>query len=168
MGYVGHLLILMAGTGLGVYCARHLHRRTQSLQQTGGVLQALLRQMTYTARPMSELWRQLAQNEAYSGFSLVQDTAAGLADAPFGVAFAAAVERAAEAGFLQPPGRQLLLEFGEGCGRYDLARQEQHIRHYCDRLAELEEEARRQAAVKGRICPVMGLAGGAALALLLL
>ena len=117
---------------------------------------------------MSVLWRQLAQNEVYSGFSLVRDTAVGLAEAPFTVAFAAAVERAVERGLLQPPGHQLLLEFGEGCGRYDLVRQEQHIRHYCARLAELEADARHQAAVKGRICPVMGLAAGAALALLLL
>ena len=43
MGYIGHLLILMAGTGLGVYGSQRLHRRAQFLQQTGGVLQALLR-----------------------------------------------------------------------------------------------------------------------------
>ena len=124
--------------------------------------------MTYTARPIAVLWRHLAGSESLGDFALVRDTVAGLEQNTFGAAFAAAVDAAAERGDLSVAGRQLLLEFGEGCGRYDLLRQEQHIRHYCDRLAELEAEARRQAAVRGRIYPVMGLAGGASLALLLL
>lgn len=117
---------------------------------------------------MSVLWKQLAAVPVYSEFSLLQDTARGLETAPFPVAFAGAVEQAAAAGRLTAPVRQLLLEFGEGCGRYDAARQEQQIAHYRDRLAEMEAQLFQETQTKGRLYRVMGMAGGGALVLLLM
>lgn len=117
---------------------------------------------------MSELWQRLAEIPAFSRFTLLRDTAVGLKTADFFTAFSGAVEGAFIAGQLTESGRQLLLEFGEGCGRYDAARQEEHIAHYRDRLAELEEELRQDSDRKGRVYRVMGLAGGAALVLLLM
>ncbi len=117
---------------------------------------------------MISLWRRLAAAEVFVDHRLLQDTAAGLEDAPFGAAFSRAVERAQTDGLLTPVGRQLLLEFGAGCGRYDLTRQAEHIRHYRQQLEELESQLTEQAAVKGRLYRVLGSAGGVALALLLL
>jgi len=168
MGFVGYLLILAAGTGIGLYAAHRLQQRVVFLDRTRRVLQTLIQQVGYTARPMNELWRRLAGMPAFSDFSLLQDTAKGLQQAGFGSAFSAAVERAFAEGQLTPPGRQLLLEFAEGCGRYDTVRQEEHIAHYRDRLAELETELRQEADTKGRVYRVMGLAGGGALVLLLM
>lgn len=117
---------------------------------------------------MSELWRRLAETPAFSKLYLLQDTVSGLTSAEFFVAFAGAVERAYEAGYLTESGRQLLLEFGEGCGRYDAERQAQHIAHYRDLIGELEALLRVEAATKGRVYRVMGIAGGGALVLLLM
>lgn len=117
---------------------------------------------------MEDLWRRLAARPGFSEFPLLTATVERLAGAPFFAAFSGAVEDAYAAGRLTAAGRQLLLEFGDGCGRYDYLRQQEHIRHYCRRLADLERELASQAAVKGRLYRVVGAALGGGLALLLL
>lgn len=117
---------------------------------------------------MGELWRRLAQNEAFAAFPLVRDTAAALTSAPFSDAFAAALEKAETEGVLLPADRLVLTEFGEGCGRTDLSGQQVHIAYYRDRLSQREEEARRTYEEKGRVYRVLGLTGGLALTLLLM
>ena len=124
--------------------------------------------MTYTALPMKELWLQLAQNGSLAACPLVADTAAGLATAPFSCAFTAAVEKAAASGVLHPPEAAVLLAFGRECGQYDLPRQTAQVKGCLAQLTDLREEAREQVAARGQIYRVMGAAGGAALALLLL
>lgn len=123
--------------------------------------------MSYSARPLPDLWRRLAQNDAFSAFSLVQDTAEELANVPFAAAFAAAVTQAEKDGLLTAASCRVLQEFGEGCGRTDLAGQQAHIAYYRSLLTAEEEEARRLYADKGRVYRVLGLTGGIALMLLL-
>lgn len=132
------------------------------------MLQVLERQLPYTAQPMSDLWRHLAESAAYADCLLLRDTAAVLPDTPFAAAYAAAVERARTAGLLTPVGVALLAEFGSGCGRYDLTRQTEHIRHYRMQAEELTAALHRRATVQGKLYRTTGLAGGVALALLLL
>lgn len=117
---------------------------------------------------MTDLWRHLAQSEPFATFSLVQDTAAGLAQAPFAESFAAAMDKAEREGRVQPPARRLLQAFADGCGRTDLTGQQAHIEYYRGLLAAQEEEARREYAEKGRVYRVLGLTGGVALMLLLM
>lgn len=117
---------------------------------------------------MPELWERLTAMPAFSDCLLLTATAERLTDGDFATAFSGAVEWCYSAGRLTPAGRQLLLEFGAGCGRYDYVRQQAHIRHYCDRLWDLQRELESDAAVKGRLYRVLGAAGGGALALLLL
>ena len=124
--------------------------------------------MSYTARPMPELWRRLAQHECFATFSLVGEVTAALAREPFVSAFAAAVKQAQEEGALLPSAGRLLLEFGEGCGRTDLVGQQAHVEYYRTLLSAEEEEARRLWQEKGRMYRVLGLTGGVALALLLM
>lgn len=123
--------------------------------------------MSYTALPMPELWRRLAQNEGFAAFPLVRDTAELLPDTPFSTAFSRAVEKAEQQGLLLTPARQLLLEFAEGCGHTDLVGQQAHIEYHRTLLSAQEEEARRVWQEKGRVYRVLGLAGGVALMLLL-
>ncbi|MBQ7089380.1 MAG: stage III sporulation protein AB [Clostridia bacterium] len=123
--------------------------------------------MSYTAQPLPDLWYRLAQNEAFSAFSLVRDTAAELSHHPFSDAFSVAVQRAEEEGLLLPTARQLLTEFAEGCGHTDLAGQQAHIDYYRRLLSAEEETARRHYAEKGRMYRVLGLTSGIALMLLL-
>ncbi len=124
--------------------------------------------MSYTAQPMPDLWRRLAHHEAFAAFSLVQDTAKALPHTAFATAFCAAVEGAEKDGFLLPSARQLLLEFGEGCGHTDLAGQQAHIEYYRALLSAQEAESRRLWQEKGRVYRMLGLTGGVALTLLLM
>lgn len=117
---------------------------------------------------MTEIWQYLAASAEFTGYDLLQHTAAFLPREDFVTAFSLAVEQDYGCGLLTPTGRQLLLEFGAGCGPYDQQRQEEHIRHYRERLAALGEDLHRQTAEKSRLYRVVGLAGGGALALLLL
>lgn len=124
--------------------------------------------MSYTALPMGDLWRRLAAYDAFAACSLVQDTARRLGDAAFCAAFAQAVEQAQTDGLLPPSARGILLEFGEGCGRTDLAGQQAHIAYYRSLLAAQAADARRNWQDKGRVYRVLGITGGAALMLLLM
>ena len=168
MGWIGGLLLMVAGTGMGWYAAHRLQRRMIFLETCGRLMQALWQEMSYTSRPMGELWQRLAQNEAFSGFPLARYTAEQLSNVAFSAAFAAAAERAEREGFLLPADRRLLTEFGEGCGRTDLGGQQAHIAYYRNLLAQQEAEARRVYEEKGRVYRMLGLTGGVALTLLLM
>lgn len=117
---------------------------------------------------MTEIWQYLADSGEFSCYALLQHTLCRLPQEGFCAAFSQAVEQDFVSGLLTPAGRQLLLEFGAGCGPYDQQRQETHIRHYRERLVSLQEDLRHQVAEKSRLYRMMGLAGGGALALLLL
>lgn len=110
----------------------------------------------------------MAQDTAYEQCSLLQNTAAGLSEHPFGEAYEAALEQARAEGLLTEEGFSLLQEFGSGCGRYDLTRQTEHIAYCRQQLEDLGDELSRRGAVQGRLYRVAGMAGGVALALLLL
>jgi stage III sporulation protein AB len=168
MGWIGGLLLTAAGAGMGWHFACRLRRRVTFLETCGRLMQTLWQDMSYTAQPMGELWRRLAQNEAFAAFPLVRDTADALTSAPFSDAFAAALKKAETEGVLLPADRLVLTEFGEGCGRTDLSGQQVHITYYRDRLSQREEEARRTYEEKGRVYRVLGLTGGLALTLLLM
>lgn len=116
---------------------------------------------------MTDLWQQLALSVPYADCVLLQDTVAQ-PDTPFAAAFSAAVERAQTAGWLTSAGYSLLMEFGAGCGRYDLIRQTEHIRHYRQEAEQLSADLCHRATVRGQLYRTAGLAGGVALALLLL
>lgn len=168
MEYVGYLLILLAGSGLGFYAAHRLRRQVVTLERIERLLQRLTQELIYTARPMRELWLSLAASGLFEDLPLLTDTAAGLEEEGFLPAFTAAVEISAARGLLTAEGRRLLLEMGQGCGRYDLTGQGEHLRRYRERLTALREEMSRQASAKERIYRVMGPAAGAVLALLLM
>lgn len=168
MGWIGGLMMVAAGVGLGMYASHRLRRRVVFLETCGRMLQALWQEMSYTALPMPALWRRLAQGEGFASFSLVQDTAKALSNTDFAAAFSSAVQKAEVEGVLLPPARQLLLEFADGCGHTDLVGQQAHIEYYRTLLSAQEEDARRLWQEKGRTYRVLGLSGGVALMLLLM
>ncbi len=168
MRYIGCLLIALAGAGMGLHAADRLRCQATYIQQTVRLLQVLERQLPYTAQPMTVLWQQLAASAVYGESHLLRHTAAALTDTPFTAAFTAAVEQAQAEGLLTPAGHSLLLEFATGCGQYDLTRQTEHICHYRRQLEDLAVSLSDYAAQRGRLYRVTGLAGGVALALLLL
>lgn len=99
---------------------------------------------------------------------LLTYTVTALRAKPFAEAFAAALEQVAPTACLQPQDRQLLLEFGYGCGRTDVAGQQAHIRGYREQLALLRREAEQRAVSRGQVYRMLGVAGGVGLALLML
>ena len=117
---------------------------------------------------MPDLWRKLAQSEAFSAFPLVRDTAQELAHADFAAAFSAAVEKAQGEGLVSVEGREILLEFAVGCGRTDLEGQQAHVAYYRTLIAAREEDTRRAYEEKGRVYRMLGFTAGVALALLLI
>ncbi len=159
---------MVAGLGLGLYYSRRLYRRVDFLRRTAGVMESLSHRLSYAARPMGELWQAMAAGQAFADFSLVRDTAAAVNDMPFGEAFAAAVDKATADGLLTAEGYRLLTEFGEGCGRFDLAGQIAHVEAYRRLLSAAAEEARGQATAKGQVYQMLGVAGGVGMALLLI
>ena len=167
MGWIGGLFLMVAGVGIGLTASHRLRRRVTYLETCERLLQALWQEMSYTTRPLPDLWRRLSRNEAFSAFPLVRDTAQRLSHADFFDAFAAAVRCAEQAGDVTSETSRLLLEFAEGCGRTDLDGQQAHIEYYRTLLAQQGEQARRTYEEKGRVYRVLGWTGGIALVLLL-
>lgn len=165
MKYIGMLLLLAAGLGLGQIYAGRLYRRERLLRQVSRLMAVLCQRMTHTALPLATLWKQLATEKTYAALPLVQETAKALDNHTFSEAFALGAK--ATDG-LQDADCRLLTEFGEGCGRTGLEAQVAHIRTYRQLLDEMGAEAEKTAATKGPVIQMMGLAGGAALALLLM
>lgn len=117
---------------------------------------------------MGELWRQLAQMDSHVACPLVTATAERLAAAPFSRAFSMAVEHLTEQGVLQQAERGVLLSFAAECGQYDLSRQAAQIQGCVTQLEAVRQTASELARTRGQVYRVMGIAGGAALALLLI
>ena len=153
---------------MGLYASHRLHRRAWFLATCDRLLKTLWQRMAYTASPLTELWRGLADSGSFSGFSLVTDVAQTLDSRSFASAFSTAVEKAADVGLLLPSTRQVLLEFAEGCGSTDLAGQQAHIEYYRTLVQQLWEQADDLWREQGRVYRVLGPAAGVALALLLL
>lgn len=168
MKWIGLLLITAAGAGLGWCASRQMTRRVADLGSIQHLMEVLLRQMTYTTRPVSQLWQQLAADEGPKRCFLVVQTAAYLSRYPFAEAFRQAVEDAVGEGRLQAEEQQVLLSFSREWGQYDMERQTAQIRDCIRQLSHLRQEAAEQAKAKGKIYQVAGVAGGMALALLLL
>ncbi len=154
--------------GLGLYYARRLGRRVDFLRQCVAVLETLSHRLRYSATPIDALWGQMASEETFGRFSLVQDTAAGLATQTFDSALRQTVDKAAMAGLLVPATAQLLTQFADGCGRFDLEGQIAHIAAYRQRLAQAAEMAKETMTAKAQVYQMLGLAGGVGVSLLLL
>lgn len=167
MKFIGLLLVVLAGSGLGMYYARRLYQRVALLQQAQRLLEALGQRMAYSSRPLSALCRELAQTPATEPWTLLTDTLSGLDKGEsFAAAFTGAVER--REAVLTPEDRQILAEFAGGCGRSGLTQQQAHFRSYGEQLERCCREARDQARRRGQVYPMMGVSAGVCLALLLL
>lgn len=86
----------------------------------------------------------------------------------FRAAWNGAVKEKGKESGLTGQDRELLAGFGEGLGRSDVEGQMANCDLYGGLLADRLEEARREAAAKQRLYLTLGVAGGLALALLLL
>ena len=151
-----------------MYYSRRLYRRVEFLRQTDRLLETVGQRLTYTALPLGDLWRRLAAEDVFADCPLLTDTVAALESLPFAAAFSQAVERSVTTGLLDEQGRGLLLEFAATCGRVGPAQQAAQIAACQKGLHQLEQQARQQAAARGQVYQMLGVAGGVGLSLLLL
>lgn len=160
---------MVAGIGLGWTYARQLRRRVDQLCRIERLLEALCDRLVYSAQPLAVLWQSFATDVVLSDYPLVRETADELCKGvSFYTAFSCAVEKAVLAGRLTPTQAALLTELGGLLGHSGLDQQAQLIRHCAERLKCERQAADELATVRGRIYPMMGLAGGVSLALLLI
>lgn len=149
--------------------ARRLRRRVDDLCRIERLLDALCDRLLYSAQPLAVLWQTLASDEVLSDHPLVQDTAEGLCKGEhFYTAFSRAVDKASAQGALTAPEAALLTELGGTLGRSGLDQQVQLIRRCAERLKKERVAQEELATTRGRVYPMMGLAGGVSLALLLI
>ncbi len=164
MKWIGIILLVAAGSGLGIYYARRQLSRVRFWERLGQVLEALQTQMTYTTRPLAELWRDMDKSGAFADFSLVKSVSGLLEEYTFSDAFSAALTHAE----LTQQERETLLTYAGGCGVTGLKEQIAHLESFREIARCFREEAARQALPKAQIYPTVGLAGGVALAMLIL
>ena len=86
----------------------------------------------------------------------------------FADAWSVAVNRAAAGNGLSAEDIALLVEFGEDLGRTDMSGQTAHIRAYAELIDRNRKDAEQTALARAPIFRTVGIAGGVALALLLL
>ncbi len=154
---------------MGLTYARRLRRRVDELCRIERLLEALCDRLLYSAQPLAVLWQSFAADAVLFTYPLVQDTANELCKGvDFYTSFSCAIEKAATSGRLSPTQAALLTELGGSLGHSGLEQQAQLIRHCAERLKHERQAADELATVRGRIYPMMGLAGGVSLALLLL
>ena len=154
---------------MGLTYARRLRRRVDELCRIERLLEALCDRLLYSAQPLAVLFQSFATDAVLSDYPLVQDSVNELCKgADFYTSFSRAVEKATVAGQLTPTQAALLTELGGSLGHSGLEQQAQLIRHCAERLKCERRAADELATVRGRIYPMMGLAAGVSLALLLL
>lgn len=169
MKLLGILLIIAAGLGAGLTYAHRLRWRVDELCRIERLLDVLCDRLIYSAQPLAAVWRSLAEDAAVSACPLVGDTVAQLCKGEnIYTAFSHAVEKSVAFGRLTPTEAALLTELGGSLGHSGLEQQAQLIRRCAERLKGHRQEAQGLAAARGRLCPMLGFAGGVCLALLLL
>lgn len=169
MKYIGILLIIAAGLGLGLTCARRLRQRVNELCRIERLLEALCDRLLYSAQPLAALWQSFATDAVLCTYPLVQDTADELCKGvDFHTSFSRAIQKTVDAGRLMPAETALLMELGASLGHSGLDQQAQLIRYCAERLKSERQVANELATVRERIYPMMGFAGGVSVALLLM
>ncbi len=139
------------------------------LSRVERLLEALSERLLYFVQPLSALWQTLAADTVLCDYPLVQDTASALCKGDcFYTAFSAAVDKAVKEGLLLPPEAALLTELGGSLGHSGLEEQGVCIRQCLRRLEKERLSAQELVAVRARVYPMLGLAGGVSLALLVL
>ncbi len=133
------------------------------------LLETVCDRLLYSAQPLTSLWQSLAVDAVFSAYPLVQNTASEIGKGEdFYTSFSRAVERDKVAGWLTPVEAALLTELSGSPGRSSLAQQVELIRHCAERVGKERQIAQQNARERGRIYPMLGLAGGVCLALLLM
>ena len=169
MKMLGLLLITRAGVWLGWSAAFGLKRRAAALDAMEKLIVRISSEIRYTAAPVREMLLTASRADEFHSLRFLGNVeSAWKGEGDFPRAWEHAVdEEGSQCGFTAQD-EALLREFGKGLGTSDTEGQTTHCQLYGELFARQAEEARREAANKGKLYMMLGLAGGLGLSLLLL
>lgn len=160
---------MITGALLGVYASAGLSRRVSGLELAQRLIARVASQIRYTAAPAGEILLDAAAREEFRTLSFLQRLQKLMGE---GVELPSAWRQAVNDGRAEsrftPADAELLLSFGDVLGKTDVEGQLENCRLFTGLLQEHLASARQQAAAKNRLYITLGVAGGMALALVLL
>lgn len=160
---LGLLLVVGAGSMLGLQKAKQLQNQAAWLAALEGFLRSMQTEIRYLAPPLEQLLSQLYAQPAYQSLTFLSGTASYLGQMPFGQAWSRAVREACS----HQEAKQVLLQLGGELGNSDIDGQLAAIGLAEERIHMLLESARQQSREKGKLCTAMGTLLGTLAAILL-
>ena len=166
---IGLLLVALTGAGAGLWASSMLHRRTASLEAAGRLMRWLSTRIRYSAAPVGELLLDASQEQEFRALSFLGGAAQGIREGTDpATAWSRSLAAGGKSGGFSRSDRELLDGFGSGLGKTDVEGQLSHCELFGGLLEEHLQQARADAASKGRLYTTLGVIGGAAFALLML
>lgn len=133
------------------------------------LLQRLSEQIRYTAIPVAEALRLLADTAEFLNFPLLQDAVGDLSvDGEFRMAWRTAVKRHSQNWALSEREVSMLIDFSDGLGTADITGEIHHYEHYIQLVRDCLKQRKEEAQTRGGLYTALGFCGGSAVALLLL
>ena len=163
MRLFGVLLLLAAGTALGLSAAARLDARTERIRLLRRFLQAAVSELQCSLPTVAALLRMLAAQEAFCSLRFLQDAAADADRFPDCWPEALRADRS-----LTAEERAVLETVGQTLGSTTLEGQISALALCQARLETMEHDAAALAGRKGTLYRSMGLLGSMFLAILLL
>jgi stage III sporulation protein AB len=155
---------------LGVILARNLGRRQEILRELQVALQLLETEITYTATPLPEAFRRVADKTRLPT-RLLFNAARHALVSTYGVtaseAWDAGVTGLLVSAPLEEEDLAVLRDFGQGLGQGDRADQVKKLELARAQLRKLEEVATENRLRQAKVWQVMGFLGGLTIILLL-
>ncbi len=155
MKWIGLCLLIAAGAGFGCFRAAALRERVNALAATCRFIDWMMREMRYTAAPLSVLLHRAAEEKAFAELGLPCE---GDVFPKTNVKINGFTEEDAEH----------FMRFTEALGKSDVTGQLDHGKFYAALFEERRCEALRNAEKRGRVELMLWTGGAAVLALLLL
>lgn len=160
---LGLLLVVGAGSMLGLHRAKQLQQQAAWLEALEGLLRSMQTEIRFLAPTLEQLLEEMQSRNAYDPLTFLSRTAAYQKQMPFGQAWCCAVRETC----FHREARQILLQLGGALGNSDIDGQLAAIGLAEERVHVLLEDARQQSREKGRLCTAMGTLLGTLAAILL-
>lgn len=166
---IGAVLIWLVGIGIGLLARQSLQRRCRVLMLTERLLQRMAVQIRFTAAPMDDVLRELADTDEFGRLPLLAEIVGRIP--PNGDVRGAWQSALHDCGIewgLSAEERALLCDFGDGLGTADIVGEVTRCEQYAERLHVCAKTAQQETARRGRLYTALGFCGGSAVALILL
>ena len=160
----GLLCVLFCCAGIGVYSARRLSLRVESLEALASLFRQLESLVLYTADPLGKLFSHMEKE--FPNLPFLRECRLLIeGKISFPTAFSAAIRQTAFEMGLRREDIELLCQPGSQLGKTDLKGQQSLYQLLELRVSERLSLAREDAEKKGKIYRSVGLLGGVALVL---